>query len=182
MPHIPIPDQLPGMRGLLAFRPETARPLNEIAEILLRNESTISRGDRELIGTYVSYLNDCFFCQNAHGGIAQHYLECDLNFIDNIKVNYENADISEKLKTFFAIAAAVQKSGKAVSEKLISAARNLGATDLEIHDVVMIAAFFCFCNRYVDGLATDAPSDRHFYIERGPRRAAEGYLDFKLHE
>jgi uncharacterized peroxidase-related enzyme len=178
MPHISIPDNLPGMRGLMAFRPETAQPLNEIAEILLRKESTISRGNRELIATFVSHLNDCFFCQNAHGGIAQHYLQCDLNFIDSIKTDYLSMPISEKMKIFLRIAASVQKSGKSVSEAQILAAKELGATDLEIHDVVMIAAFFCFCNRYVDGLATDAPQNRQFYIDRGAMRAAEGYAHF----
>ena len=86
MAHIDLGNELPGIRGLMAFRPELSRPLNEFAEILLRNDdNTLSRGDRELIGTYVSSLNDCFFCQNAHGGIAQHYMQCDMSFIDAIK-------------------------------------------------------------------------------------------------
>ena len=46
----------------------------------------------------------------------------------------------------------------------------------------MIAAFFCFCNRYVDGLGTYAPPDRQFYIDRGKMRAEEGYAHFDLHK
>ncbi len=180
MPHIKLPENLPGMRGLMAFRPETAQPLNDLAEILLRDENTLSRGDRELIATYVSHLNDCFFCQNAHGGIAQHYLQCDMKFVDEIKADFEAMPISEKLKSLLAIAGSVQKGGKHVSPAQIERAKNLGASDLEIHDTVMIAAFFCFCNRYVDGLGTDAPADRQFYIDRGPMRAEEGYAHFDL--
>src|SRR5690606_31525369 len=108
-------EKLPGIRGLMDFRPETAQPLNNLAEILLRGDNTLSRGDRELIATYVSYLNDCFFCQNAHGGIAQHYLQCDLNFIDGVKENYRTSPISDKLKALLAIAASVQKGGKNVA-------------------------------------------------------------------
>lgn len=131
-----------------------------------------------MIATYVSYLNDCFFCQNAHGGLAQHYLQCDVNFIDSVKVNAQGAAVSEKLKALLAIASSVQKSGKHVTPQQIEKAKKLGATDLEIHDTVLIAAAFCMFNRYVDGLGTWAPEDRQFYINRTPARALEGYANY----
>lgn len=182
MAHISVPEGLPGIRGLMAFRPETAKPLNELAEVLLRGENSLTRGERELIATYVSALNDCFFCQHAHGGIAQHYLQCDTAFIDGVKKDYQSAELPEKLKALLSIAASVQKGGKQVTESQISQARNLGATDNEIHDTVLIAAAFCMFNRYVDGLATWAPEDRDFYINRGKQRAEEGYLNFDPHK
>lgn len=182
MAHIKLPEGLPGIRGPMAFRPETAKPLNELAEVLLRSDNSLSRGERELIATYVSSLNDCFFCQNAHGGIAQHYLQCDMGFIDQVKKDYESVAISEKLKALLAIAGSVQKGGKHVTLAQIEKARERGATDREIHDTVLIAAAFCMYNRYVDGLATWAPQDRQIYIDRGPRRAAEGYINFDLYK
>ncbi len=178
MAHIALPDGLPGIRGPMAFRPETAKPLNELAEVLLRSENSLIRGERELIATYVSYLNDCFFCQNAHGGIAQHYLQCDLTFIQNVKSNFAEADISEKLKALLSIAASVQKGGKNVTSDQVEKAKSLGATDLEIHDTVLISAAFCMFNRYVDGLGTPAPSDISFYVNRGKQRAEEGYANY----
>ena len=76
MAYINLPENLPGIRGLMAFRPETAQPLNEFAEILLRSDdNSLTRGERELMATYVSHLNDCFFCQNAHGGKPRAYYE-----------------------------------------------------------------------------------------------------------
>lgn len=183
MAHIAIPDGLPGIRGLMAFRPETAKPLNELAEVLLRDDNnSLSRGDRELIATYVSYLNDCFFCQNAHGGIAQHYLQCDIQFIDAVKKDFQSTNIPAKLKTLLTIAGSVQRGGKNVTEEQIAAAKNAGATDAEIHDTVLIAAAFCMFNRYVDGLGTEAPQDREYYINRGKQRAEEGYLHFDLYK
>jgi uncharacterized peroxidase-related enzyme len=182
MAHINLPEGLPGIRGPMAFRPETSKPLNELAEVLLRGENSLSRGDRELIATYVSSLNDCFFCQNAHGGIAQHYLQCDMPFIDAVKKDYEATPISEKLKALLSIAGSVQKGGKQVTEDQIKKAKSKGATDIEIHDTVLIAAAFCMFNRYVDGLGTWAPQDRQVYIERGPRRAEEGYVNFDLYK
>jgi len=178
MPHITLPENLPGIRGPMAFRPETAAPLNQLAEVLLRGESTLSRGDREVIGTYVSSLNDCFFCQNAHGGLVQHYLQCDMAFVDAIKRDPAATPLTDKLKALLVIAASVQKGGKHVTTAQVEAARKHGATDLEIHDTVLIAASFCMFNRYVDGLATWAPQDRQFYVDRAPRRAAEGYANY----
>jgi uncharacterized peroxidase-related enzyme len=183
MAHIDLGNDLPGIRGPMAYSPKTAKPLNELAEALLRDDdNSLSRGERELIGTYVSSLNDCFFCQNVHGGLAQHYLQCDMPFIDAIKANPASTPISEKLKTLLGIAASVQKGGRSVTAAQIDKARELGATDREIHDTVLIAAAFCMFNRYVDGLATWAPQDRQFYVDRAPRRAAEGYLDFDLNK
>ena len=182
MAHINLPEGLPGIRGPMAFRPETSKPLNELAEVLLRSENSLTRGERELIATYVSSLNDCFFCQNAHGGIAQHYMQCDINFIDAIKKDYQSTPISDKLKSLLSIAGSVQKGGKNVTPEQVEKAKALGATDREIHDTVLIAAAFCMFNRYVDGLGTWAPQDRDIYVQRGPRRAEEGYLNFDLYK
>jgi len=179
MAYIDLPEGLPGIRGPMAFRPETAKPLNELAEVLLRSESTLTRGERELIATFVSALNDCFFCQNAHGGIAQHYLQCDMDFIDGVKKDFRSASISDKMKSLLSIAESVQMGGKMVTEIQVGKARELGATDREIHDTVLIAAAFCMFNRYVDGLATWAPGDREFYVKRGKKRAEEGYMNFE---
>jgi len=61
MAYIQLPEGLPGIVGPMAFRPETAKPLNELAEVLLQGPNTLSRGERELIAAYVSSRNDCFF-------------------------------------------------------------------------------------------------------------------------
>ncbi len=178
MAHIELPEGLPGIRGPMALRPETSKPLNELAEVLLRADNSLTRGERELIATHVSYLNDCFFCQNAHGGIAQHYLNCDLEQMDQMKTDPDTAPISDKMKALLSIAASVQKGGKHVTPEQIDKAKELGATDLEIHDTVLIAAAFCMFNRYVDGLATWAPQDRTFYVNRAKARADEGYANY----
>jgi alkylhydroperoxidase family enzyme len=54
MAHIQLPEGLPGIRGAMAFRPETAKPRNELAEILLHGPSSLTPGERELIATYTS--------------------------------------------------------------------------------------------------------------------------------
>lgn len=178
---INLENDLPGIRGPMQYSPETGKALNELAEILLHdNNNTLSRGEREMIGAYVSSQNDCFYCQNVHGALAQHYFKCDMQFIDDIKKDYESTSISPKLKALLSIAGSVQKGGKYVTSEQIEHAKNLGATDKEIHDTVLIAAAFCMFNRYVDGLNTWAPQDRQVYVERAPMRAKEGYANIDL--
>ena len=175
MPHINLPEGVPGIRGPMQFRPETAKPLNELVDILLRGPHSLSEGERELIGAYVSARNDCRYCQTIHGAIAAHHLDGNEDLVACVKQNPEGADISPKLKALLAIAAKVQVSGKEVTSQDIERARNEGASDLEIHDTVLIAAVFSMCNRYVDGLATWAPADPEFYRQRAAAIARNGY-------
>jgi uncharacterized peroxidase-related enzyme len=176
MPHIALPEGLPGIRGAMAFRPETARPLNDLVETLLHSPGTLSTGERELIATYVSHLNDCYYCQTIHGAIAAASLNDDEDLVKRVKADFQHADITEKLKALLIIAGKVQKGGKHVTAEDVEHARSLGATDLEIHDTVLISAAFCMYNRYVDGLGTWQPRDEAMYRERGKRVAREGYV------
>jgi uncharacterized peroxidase-related enzyme len=176
MPHIRLPEGIPGIMGPMAFSPATAKPINELVEVLLRGPNTLSPGDREMIATYVSSENDCYFCQTVHGAAAAHYLGDDESLIGEMKRNFETSPISEKQKALLAIAGKVQKGGKHVTTEDIERARHEGASDKEIHDTVLIAAVFCMCNRYVDGLATWAPTDPERYRESGKRIAREGYV------
>ena len=182
MAHITLPEGLPGITGPLAFRPETAKPMRALAELLLRGPNTLSSADREIIATYTSSQNDCHFCQTSHGAAAAHHLgdpsELAGNFalIAQIKRDFESAPISSKLKALLNIAGHVQQGGKRVTTEDIARARREGATDTEIHDTVLIAAAFCMYNRYVDGLATWAPQDEEAYIPMGARMAHKGYV------
>ena len=145
MPHIQTPDNIPGIRGLMNFRPDAAQALNALAQALLVEASPLTRGERELIASFVSSLNHCTFCMTSHGAIAAHLPGNDYVLVHAVWEDYQKADISDKMKALLHIAGKVQQSGKAVSEADIAAARNLGASDLEIHDTVLIAAAFCMC-------------------------------------
>jgi uncharacterized peroxidase-related enzyme len=176
MPHIPLAPDLPGIRGAMAFRPETARPLNALVEILLREPNTLTPGERELIATYVSSRNCTEYCHNIHGAIAAAHLGGNEAVVKQVKTDFMQAEISPRLKALLAIAGKVQEDGKLVTAADVDGARREGATDMEIHDTVLIAAAFCMYNRYVDGLATVQPGDPAFYRERGVRVARDGYV------
>jgi uncharacterized peroxidase-related enzyme len=176
MPHIALPEGFPGITSGFAFRPETAKPMRELAEILLRGPSTLTSGEREMIATFVSSRNECRFCRDSHRAAAAHHLDGNYGLVDAVRADYQNAPISEKLKALLAIAGKVQQDGKRVEPADIERARGEGATDVEIHDTVLIAAAFCMYNRYVDGLATWTPTEPALYDEMGARMARQGYL------
>jgi uncharacterized peroxidase-related enzyme len=180
MPHISLPEGLPGIRGPMAFRPETAAPINQLADVLLRGPHTLSPGERELIATYVSSLNDCRYCQTIHGAIAAHHLDGNEDLVLQVKAALQRAPISDKLKALLVIAGKTAESGKRVTADDVARARQHGATDLEIHDTVLIAALFCLCNRYVDGLAAWTPDDPDFYRARAALVAEHGYASATL--
>jgi len=178
MAHITLHNQMPGIVGLLTQFKDTAKPLTELAQVLLRGDSTMSEGERELIAALVSARNDCKFCMRSHGATASHLLGGDKELVRQVQEDYRSAPVSDKMKALLHIASKVQVSGREVAEKDIEAARKEGATDREIHDTVLIAAAFCMYNRYVDGLGTFAPDNEEVYDEHGKELATEGYLRF----
>jgi uncharacterized peroxidase-related enzyme len=180
MPHIALPENLPGITAGFAFRPETAKPMRELAEVLLRGPSTLTSGERELIATYVSSRNDCYFCQTSHGAAAAAHLGERAHLVDEVKHDFLNAGVSAKLKALLHIAGQVQEGGKKVTAEAVEHARDLDATDLEIHDTVLIAAAFCMYNRYVDGLATWQPQNLEMYASMGEHLARRGYLESSM--
>jgi uncharacterized peroxidase-related enzyme len=164
----------------MAFRPETSKPLNELVEVLLRHPNSLTQGERELIATYVSSQNNCHYCQSIHGAIAAAHLDGNEDLVQCVKRDFHSADVSPKLKALLNIAGKVQQDGKKVTSEDVELARNEGATDIEIHDTVLIAAAFCMYNRYVDGLATVQPQDPDLYRQRGKMVARDGYVAANL--
>lgn len=175
MAYINVEDGLPGIIGLLEYRKDSAQPIRELTQILLRGPSTLTEGERELIAAVVSHKNECTFCATAHTAAADLLLG-NAKIIAAVLENIETAPVSEKMKALLQIAAKVQKSGKQVTHNDVQRATDAGATDREIHDTVLIAALFCLYNRYVDGLGSWTPNDPEFYNTLAQRLAGRGYM------
>lgn len=175
MAHIPLPDGASGIRALFAFRPQSAGPIAELANTLLHAPNSLTQGERELIAAYVSSLNDCTYCLDSHAAIASWHFGNDEAFVKSVVTDPSTAVIPDKLKALLDIAARVQQSGSLVRPIDVERAREKGATDVEIHDTVLIAAAFCMFNRYVDGLGAGASSDPTVRRERARLVAEHGY-------
>ncbi len=174
MPHINLPESVPGIRSLVLFRPETGKYLYGLVQVLLRGESPLSEAERELIAAYVSHRNDCLFCRKSHAAAARCLYGTEKEIVDEVLNDMQQSGISDKMKALLHIAGKVQVSGKEVTPEDIARARNFGADDRAIHDTVLIAASFSMINRYVDGLASFTPTDNSIYEEMG-KRMAKGY-------
>ncbi|AKD53843.1 carboxymuconolactone decarboxylase family protein [Spirosoma radiotolerans] len=177
MPHIQLAEGLPGITGPMAFSPQTAKPLNDLAEVLLRTNASdsLTQGERELIASYVSKRNECLFCSTCHGAVADYVLGPEKQTVAQTWEDPTTAPISAKLKALLVIADSVRQGGQCVSPEQITTARQQGATDQDIHDTVLISAAFSMFNRYVDGLATWAPADPAAYGQMGAMLATQGY-------
>jgi len=175
MPHISVPEGVPGIRGLVMFRPETGQYLYELVQILLRGESTLTEAERELIAAYVSHRNDCMFCRDSHAAASRCLYGEEKYFVDEVLNDMHESNVSDKMKALLTIAGKVQVLGKEVNDEDVAAARKYKATDREIHDTVLIAATFSMFNRYVDGLAPLTPTDPKVYEGMG-QRMAKGYV------
>ena len=175
MAHITLPDGLPGISGPLRAYPDTAQHLMGLAQALLRGPSSLTPAEREMIAAYVSSGNECRFCTLSHAAAARELYDSERNVVDQILANEQAAPITEKLKALLRIADKVRQDGRLVTEEDVQCARDAGADERALHDTVLIAAAFCMYNRYVDGLATQAPQDPDDYIEMGIQLASRGY-------
>ncbi len=169
MPHISLPP-LPGIAGLLAGRPDTAGPLNDLAQALLRGPSPLTPAERETIAEYVSRGNGCEFCAETHGAVARQLT------VGESGPGESGPGGDVRLRALLAIAEQVRVDGRSVTADSVAEARAAGADDRAIHDTVLIAAAFCMFNRYVDGLATVLPDDPSHYQRHARVLAENGYL------
>jgi len=174
MPYIPLEPHLPGITGLLEYRKDTGQPIRELTEILLRGPSSLTRGERELIATVVSNGNECQFCSAAHAATVNMLLG-EAETAKQVRADIATAPVSEKMKALLTIADKVRQNGKLVTSQLIESAKAAGATDIEIHDTVLIAGLFCLYNRYVDGMATAMPDDNSYFAMLADRLVNHGY-------
>ncbi len=175
MAHITLPEGLPGIIGPMMAYPETEKPLNDLAQALLRGPSSLTPAERELIATYVSSQNQCMFCMSTHGAAAKNLLNGNGAIVDQVKADFHSAPVSDKMKALLVIAGKVQQGGRRVTTEDVARAREHGADDKAIHDTVLIAAAFCMFNRYVDGLDTLIPENPDAYEQSGIRLARDGY-------
>jgi uncharacterized peroxidase-related enzyme len=166
MPRIGLPEEIPGLRGLLNVNPVTGGKVMELFHQLLRGPGPLSFVDRERIATHVSRFNQCEFCFRSHDATVRA-LEAD---------EVTAAPVTPKLEALLGLAEAVARGGDQVSDDHVEAARRAGAGDEEIHDAVLIAAAFCMVNRYVDGLGAITPHDDATYDATGLRLATQGYV------
>ena len=175
MAHVTLNSDLPGITGLLNTWPLPGEPIRDLTQYILRGENSLSEGERELIASMVCVGNSCQFCSNAHIAAAARYIGSK-ETVNAILQQPFGGEVDNRIAHLLEISGAVGISGSLVTESMIESAKQAGATDLEIHDTIMIAALFSFYNRYVDGLATDLPENESYYEMLADRLTTSGYV------
>lgn len=179
-PHIPIPANLPGIAGLWAFKPAVGGKMAEFTQQLMRGSSTLTAGERELIGAFVSSRNNTDFCVRGHSAAAAVLVDGGLKTVQAVIADPDTAPVGARMRALLIIADRVRSSGLDVTPTDIDRARAAGARDEDIHDTVLVAATFCMYNRYVDGLAATTPDGQKVYDQIGRRLARGGYAPKRL--
>jgi uncharacterized peroxidase-related enzyme len=176
MAHIQVPNDAPGIVGLMLANPKTAIHLNALADSILCDETkNLTKAERETIASYVSYLNNCVFCSESHAEVANAHFSKP-NVAQQCWDQSTWHSLPLKMQAILKVAGKVQKDPRLVNPSDITQMHELGLTDQDIHDVVLIAAAFCMYNRYVDGLGTWAPPRGDTsYKEMGKKLKEVGY-------
>lgn len=175
MPHISVNEQLPGIVGLMDFKPSSGALLSQLAQQLLRGPSPLTPAERELIAVRVSRGNECRFCEWSHAAAARALLDGDSTGIVADAATGVATQLDGRMHALLHLADLVRQRGDQVAAADIEAARAAGADDESIHDTVLVAAAFCMYNRYVDGLAALTPPEGG-YDEMGTMLATVGYV------
>lgn len=175
MAFITLDNTLQGMRQLLAYKPIIAGPMLALMEGVMRSNDGLSLGERELIASYISYLNDCRHCQIIHGEIAQCLLNDDDFIMDTLRSNFKELKLNPRINAILNIVKCIHLGGKHVGASQIDAAKKIGITEMEIHDTVLISSMFCMFNRYIDGLGLESTDTELSFKQRAKQIAENGY-------
>ncbi len=152
--------------------PQSAIPLIEFHEVLLRGESPFTVAERELIAAYVSGLNACSYCHGIHTVTAQQFGIAD-NIMAELMNDVDTSSIDEKMKPVLNYVKKLTETPSIIIEEDAQTIFTVGWSDAALHDLVMITSLFNCMNRIVFGLGVDVPPE--YYELSGKRLHAGGY-------
>ena len=135
--------------------------------LMLKEDSGLSKGEREMIVTTTSAANKCLYCVVAHGAILRIYEKKPL-LADQVAVNYRKADITPRQKAMLDFALKVCNDSASLGDADFAALREHGFSDEDAWDIGAITAFFGLSNRMAN-LTSMRPNDEFYLMGRVPR-------------
>ena len=136
--------------------------------LMLREESGLSKGDREMIVTTTSAANHCLYCVVAHGAILRIYEKKPL-VADQVATNYRKADITPRQRAMLDFAMKVCLESDKIEESDFAALHAHGFNDEDIWDIGAITAFFGLSNRMAN-MSGMLPNPEFYTMGRIPRQ------------
>jgi uncharacterized peroxidase-related enzyme len=135
--------------------------------LMLRAESSLTKGEREMIITTTSAANNCLYCVVAHGAILRIYEKNPL-IADQVAVNYRKADISPRQRAMLDFAMKVCLHSATVEDADFDALHAHGFDDEDIWDIAGITAFFGLSNRMAN-VTSMMPNPEFYLLGRVPK-------------
>ena len=159
---------VPNVFLALAHRPDELRAFMAYHDaLLLRQDSNLTKGEREMIIVATSGANNCLYCVVAHGAILRVYEKRPL-VADQIAVNHRKADITPRQKAMLDFALKVTRASHEIGDADFDALRAHGFDDEDIWDIAGISAFFGLSNRMANVISL-RPNDEFYLMGRVPR-------------
>jgi uncharacterized peroxidase-related enzyme len=169
-----LPSLREGSSLLQVFRayPDTAKPLIAFHEVVMRNPSPLSAGERELIAAYVSGLNACTYCHGVHTATAEAF-GVEPGLLAAALSDLDTADVGDKIRPVLRYVGKLTTSPAKMTQADADEVFAAGWDEQALHDAVMVCAMFNFMNRMVDGHGVHAGPD--YFAESGERLHKIGY-------
>ena len=136
--------------------------------LMLREDSNLTKGDREMIITTTSAANQCVYCVVAHGAILRIYEKKPL-VADQVAVNYRKADITPRQRAMLDFAMKVCERSHEIEEADFAPLHAHGFDDEDIWDIAAITAFFGLSNRMAS-FASMMPNPEFYLMGRVPKQ------------
>ena len=162
---------IPNVFLALARRPAEWRAFFAYHDaLMLREESGLSKGDREMIVVATSAVNQCLYCVVAHGALLRIYEKKPL-VADEVAINYRKADITPRQRAMLDFALKVCNQSQAVDEADFATLQAHGFSDEDAWDICAITAFFGLSNR-IASVTGMLPNPEFYLLGRLPRNKA----------
>ena len=156
--------------------PDTASPLLDYHEALMRGPSALSVAERELIAAYVSGLNACDYCYGVHQVTAEQF-GIDEAVLTGLLADLSTAEVDDRIRPLLDYIGKLTRDPGRVSPADARAVLAAGWDERALHDAVSVCALFSFMNRFVNGLGITADAD--YSNTSGTRLADHGYAGLK---
>ena len=136
--------------------------------LMLKEDGSLTKGDREMIITTTSAANQCVYCVVAHGAILRIYEKKPL-VADQVAVNYRKADITPRQRAMLDFAMKVCERSHEIEEADFAPLHAHGFSDEDIWDIAAITAFFGLSNRMAS-FAGMMPNPEFYLLGRVPKQ------------
>ncbi|MDU8912638.1 peroxidase-related enzyme [Aestuariicoccus sp. MJ-SS9] len=169
--------EAPKLSDVFRRFPDTVRPLLELTDAVMRRDSALTVGERELIAAYVSGLNACRFCMDGHEVYARAH-GVDPALIAALLDDPEGADIDGRLRPLLAYVAKLTREPSKMVEADAQAVYAAGWTEEALYDAIQTCALFNLMNRVIEGTGVPPMLPDPDRPEGAPLPRMDSYLAF----